>query len=189
MEASKLFVPGMWECPQCGFTQMNNVLSPAGVFANTKPELRPCPNDGRDMQAVTWKEYAERTDKALGRVLDEREELQRDLQVIYDLESDLKKEGMEHFLDYFCHWNTIINFAAGAGVSGYAQDPMELLAALVNQRDEAREKVGQLMAVADAAKKLVEAEERFVEESGHAWSDAVIEEVQACKTELRKLEN
>jgi hypothetical protein len=144
MEASKLFVPGMWMCPQCGFIQQNNVISPRGVFADSKPELRPCPNDGRDMQAVTWQEYAERTDKAFGKVLDEREALQRALQVIYDLEVDLKKEGMERFEDYFCHWNTIIHFAAGAGVSGYAQDPMELLATLVNQRDEAREQLAKM---------------------------------------------
>jgi hypothetical protein len=71
MEASKLFVPGMWMCPQCGFIQQNNVISPRGVFADSKPELRPCPNDGRDMQAVSWQEYAGRTDKAFGKVLDE----------------------------------------------------------------------------------------------------------------------
>ncbi|WP_395741051.1 hypothetical protein [Prosthecobacter sp.] len=150
MNASELFVPGMWQCPQCRFIQQNNVISPAGVFASKAPELRPCPNDGRDMQPVTWREYAEQTDKTLGKILDDREALQRSLQVIYDLEADLKKEGMERFEDYFTHWNTIIRFAAGAGVSGYAQDPMELLATLVNQRDEARENLrAKLLEVAE----------------------------------------
>lgn len=79
MEASKLFVPGMWECPQCGFVQMNNVLSPAGVFASTAPELRPCPNDGRDMQPVTWEKHAKGLDEMLGKVLDEREWLLKQL--------------------------------------------------------------------------------------------------------------
>lgn len=73
MEASKLFVPGMWECPQCGFTQMNNVLSPAGVFASTAPELRPCPNDGWDMQPVTWEGYAKQILKTCSQMIDERE--------------------------------------------------------------------------------------------------------------------
>lgn len=80
MEASKLFVPGMWECPQCGFTQMNNVLSPAGVFASTTPELRPCPNDGRDMQPVTWEKHAKQLEKSFGEVLDERTELLKHLE-------------------------------------------------------------------------------------------------------------
>jgi hypothetical protein len=78
MEASKLFVPGLWECPQCGFTQQNSTLSPAGVFASEKPELRPCPNDGRDLVAVTWETYAKQLLKTFGQVMNEREQLQRE---------------------------------------------------------------------------------------------------------------
>lgn len=53
-----IYAPGMWKCPHCNFRQHNAVIAPNGVFANDKPELRPCPNDGRDMVPVTWKELA-----------------------------------------------------------------------------------------------------------------------------------
>lgn len=70
-----LYVPGMWQCPQCGFVQQNSILAPNGVFANAAPELRPCPNDGRDMNPVTWKHYAEQADAWGGKLLKQKEDL------------------------------------------------------------------------------------------------------------------
>lgn len=70
MKASDLYVPGLWRCPQCGFIQHNQILAPTGVFASTAPELRPCPNDGRDMQPVTWREHAKDLEKTLDTILD-----------------------------------------------------------------------------------------------------------------------
>lgn len=57
MNINEIQVPGVWRCPQCHFTQHNRTLSLSGIHANTAPELRPCPNDGRDMVPLTWKEH------------------------------------------------------------------------------------------------------------------------------------
>lgn len=68
---SALYVPGLWECPKCGFTQQNRVLhaQSGAVSVNTAPELRPCPNDGRDMQPVTWQSLAEFSQKRVGETI------------------------------------------------------------------------------------------------------------------------
>jgi NTP pyrophosphatase (non-canonical NTP hydrolase) len=72
-----VYMPGDWKCDGCGFTQHNRVLAPNGVFADMKPELRACPNDGRDMRPVTWKEASEENYQAAMRFLNERDEARR----------------------------------------------------------------------------------------------------------------
>lgn len=83
-----LHVPGIWSCPKCGFTQHNRTLSAANgaIGVNCRPELRPCPNDGRDMQPVTWKELAKSNSRCAERIAGNYVALQR------------VAEGAEHML-------------------------------------------------------------------------------------------
>lgn len=67
------YVPGMWKCKTCGFTQQNSVICPKGVYANDKVNARPCPNDGDVMFPVTWQELADKNQAFGVRMLDERE--------------------------------------------------------------------------------------------------------------------
>ena len=69
MNITDLTVPGVWRCPKCQFTQVNQTLAPNGVGADTRPHLWPCPNDGRDMVPVTWREHAADLEKMLDTML------------------------------------------------------------------------------------------------------------------------
>jgi len=70
MNITDLTVPGVWRCPKCQFTQVNQTLAPDGIGADTRPHLFPCPNDGRDMVPVTWREHAADLEKMLQTALD-----------------------------------------------------------------------------------------------------------------------
>jgi hypothetical protein len=70
MNITDLTVPGVWRCPKCRFTQVNQTLAPDGIGADTRPHLWPCPNDGRDMVPVTWREHAADLEKMLIQRLD-----------------------------------------------------------------------------------------------------------------------
>lgn len=74
---AQVYAPGIWECPQCGFTWQKNILSPAGCFADARVNLEPCPNDGRDMVPVTWKKLSQDNYDASLRLLDEKEVLKK----------------------------------------------------------------------------------------------------------------
>lgn len=53
-------MPGAFRCPKCNFTLQTNVLSPTGVFADTRlraPER--CPNDNTIMEPLTWRQANE----------------------------------------------------------------------------------------------------------------------------------
>ncbi len=58
MNIKEIQVPGVWRCPQCRFTQHNQILAPDGIGVDTRPHLLPCPNDGRDMVPLTWRDHA-----------------------------------------------------------------------------------------------------------------------------------
>ena len=53
--------PGVWVCDKCGFTQFKSILHTqnGAISTDARPHLEPCPNDGRDMRPVTWKERCE----------------------------------------------------------------------------------------------------------------------------------
>lgn len=53
-----LYVPGTWRCPKCGFTLTMSVMhvESGNVGVDLAVPTEPCPNDGRDLQPVTWKE-------------------------------------------------------------------------------------------------------------------------------------
>lgn len=76
MNIADLTVPGVWRCPKCQFTQVNQTLAPDGIGADTRPHLFPCPNDGRDMVPVTWREHAEELELRLIGVLDSRSKIE-----------------------------------------------------------------------------------------------------------------
>lgn len=84
-----LYVPGCWICPQCSFQQHNAHMTPDGrVSANTKPEMRPCPNDGRDMIPLTWQQLAKESQAVALRMIKEKDML---LQAAYNLSMFLRE--------------------------------------------------------------------------------------------------
>lgn len=51
------YVPGQFYCPKCDFLLCQSILHPNGISAyNSTPQN--CPNDGTEMMALTWKQYA-----------------------------------------------------------------------------------------------------------------------------------
>ena len=71
-----LYVPGMWKCRTCGFTQHNNVICPAGVYAFATVRTEPCPNEGDVMHPVTWRQLADENQAFAVRFIDERVKLE-----------------------------------------------------------------------------------------------------------------
>jgi len=62
---SEIFVPGEWVCPRCSFRLHRRVMSASdgSVGVDTDPESEPCPNDGEQMQRLTWKQDAEEANR------------------------------------------------------------------------------------------------------------------------------
>lgn len=54
-------MPGAWICDKCGFTLQKNVLhtGDASISADTSPLNESCPNDGKLMRPLTWRETNE----------------------------------------------------------------------------------------------------------------------------------
>lgn len=57
---AKLYVPGQWMCPKCGFMQGKSFIgaNTGNVWANLEVHDEPCPNDGAKMERLTWEQHA-----------------------------------------------------------------------------------------------------------------------------------
>lgn len=57
MSESHEQVPGCWECPHCGFVLQKSILHTldGGISADNSPINEICPNDGKLMQPLTYK--------------------------------------------------------------------------------------------------------------------------------------
>ena len=68
-------VPGQWVCDECGFLNVRKVINPDTGAMGTDPteDSVACPNDGKQMRRVTWKETAENLYERLNERLDDRD--------------------------------------------------------------------------------------------------------------------
>jgi archaellum component FlaC len=57
---ASVYAPGVWLCPKCSFTQFKSILyvKSGSIASDLSQHKEPCPNDGAEMQRVTWKERA-----------------------------------------------------------------------------------------------------------------------------------
>lgn len=73
------FVPGMWECPTCHFTQVRSFLNASdGTVSADNSELDSiCPNEGAAMERVTWQAFAKEMEKRAEELVERVRELER----------------------------------------------------------------------------------------------------------------
>jgi hypothetical protein len=64
---SKLYVPGQWVCPKCGFIQGKSFIGAqtGNVWANLAVHEEPCPVDGAKLERLTWEQHATDALKAM----------------------------------------------------------------------------------------------------------------------------
>lgn len=77
-------MPGAWVCDFCEFQLQKSVLTPNGVFANDSPLNEKCPNDGRLMRPLTWREANESLFKRATELLAENTRMREALTKIRD---------------------------------------------------------------------------------------------------------
>lgn len=67
VERNQVGMPGAWICDRCGFVLQKNIINGRSgtITANNEPFNEPCPNDGKLMRPLTWREANEGYDKAL----------------------------------------------------------------------------------------------------------------------------
>lgn len=73
-QTAKLYAPGSWNCPQCGFTaQLNILYAETGHISASKETPEPCPNDGTALERVTWKALAGEYEELIKTLLDKQQ--------------------------------------------------------------------------------------------------------------------
>lgn len=82
-----LYVPGIWECPTCGFTLSRNYIYATNgtVGVNDEDLQEPCPNDGTAMMRQSWKRYAAGLEKMVTQDRDDLRKAILELRVTIDL--------------------------------------------------------------------------------------------------------
>jgi hypothetical protein len=60
LEFSETFVPGEYTCPQCNFRLSKRIIAAdsGAVGIQRDEEIPSCPNDGKEMKMVTWRQAA-----------------------------------------------------------------------------------------------------------------------------------
>lgn len=75
-----IYVPGEWHCPMCSFRLHSRVLyAQTGDVGVNRKQAEPCPNDGTEMQPLTWKQDAEEANRAALGLLKENRKLRERL--------------------------------------------------------------------------------------------------------------
>jgi predicted RNA-binding Zn-ribbon protein involved in translation (DUF1610 family) len=104
------YVPGEWECPECGFTLQKNFLyAQTGAVGVNDEEVREvCPNDGVTLQRLTWKRQAEAAYRVAVEGLEREKRFREVLQAVVDVDPDpcwLDHHGncQAHYLGNPCH--------------------------------------------------------------------------------------
>jgi hypothetical protein len=82
-----MVIPGLWECPTCGFVLSRNYLNPitGEVGVNDEDAPEPCRNDGTALVRQTWMSYALGLEKMVNHDRDELREAVMELRVTIGL--------------------------------------------------------------------------------------------------------
>jgi hypothetical protein len=89
-----LFVPGLWECAECDFTLLQQVMSAAD--GSVAPDDRPggaCPNCECLLHRVSWRTSAETLETRLITAIDEIRELEAKVQELTRLRQPSAASG------------------------------------------------------------------------------------------------
>lgn len=84
-DSSLVYVPGDWYCPMCGFRVHKRILNPVNlaIGIDTSEVAEACPNDGEQLQPLTWKQDCEDANKV---ALNLMKQLQRQQERLDELE-------------------------------------------------------------------------------------------------------
>lgn len=68
-------MPGAWKCDTCGFVLQKNVLhtGDGAISADTSPLNEKCPNEGKLMRPLTWREVNEDLYNQVVKLMNERQ--------------------------------------------------------------------------------------------------------------------